>query len=198
MRVDPATAEEHVDHLGATYYFCSAGCRSKFELDPARYTAQVRQLEHAPHLSHLPVTAARPGGEMERHHSAIDPVCGMSVDPDQAESRSFQKGETYYFCSAGCKETFDKDPGKYIAGSRTQPARCPPSRYARPAACARAGGAFRRDDRRLLGHGAVSLTTSRAFRSDSCFRYSRLVSQTTTASKIVSPRSPSENAKVIR
>ena len=123
MSVDPATAEEHVDHLGATYYFCSAGCRSKFELDPARYTAQVRQLEHAPHLSHLPVTAARPGGEMERHQSAIDPVCGMSVDPDQAEYRSFQKGETYYFCSAGCKETFDKDPGKYIAGSGTQPAR---------------------------------------------------------------------------
>src|SRR5258708_4350336 len=100
MSVDPATAEEHVDHLGATYYFCSAGCRSKFELDPARYTAQVRQLEHAPHLSHLPVTAARPGGEMERHQSAIDPVCGMSVDPDPAEYRSSPRGETYYFSSA--------------------------------------------------------------------------------------------------
>ena len=123
MSVDPATAEEHVEHLGTTHYFCSAGCRSKFEDDPARYTAQVEQLEHAAHLGRLPVMAAMPGGEMERHQSAIDPVCGMSVDPDQAEYRSFQKGETYYFCSAGCKETFDKDPGKYIAGSRTQPAR---------------------------------------------------------------------------
>jgi uncharacterized membrane protein YraQ (UPF0718 family)/YHS domain-containing protein len=44
-----------------------------------------------------------------------DPVCGMSVDPDHAEFRSFQEGETYYFCSAGCKQTFDKDPAKYLA-----------------------------------------------------------------------------------
>jgi len=56
---------------------------------------------------------------MELHPSAIDPVCGMSVDPDHAEYRSFQKGETYYFCSAGCKETFDKDPGKYINRRKT-------------------------------------------------------------------------------
>jgi Cu+-exporting ATPase len=43
----------------------------------------------------------------------------MSVDTEHAEYRSFQKGETYYFCSAGCKETFDKDPGKYIAHPKT-------------------------------------------------------------------------------
>jgi len=40
----------------------------------------------------------------------------MSVDKQRAEFRSFQKGDTYYFCSAGCKETFDKEPGKYISG----------------------------------------------------------------------------------
>ncbi len=50
-----------------------------------------------------------------------DPVCGMSVDTDRAEYRSFLKGETHYFCSAGCKEAFDKDPGKYIAESKTGP-----------------------------------------------------------------------------
>ena len=38
----------------------------------------------------------------------------MSVDVERAEYRSFEKGETYYFCSAGCKETFDGDPDKYI------------------------------------------------------------------------------------
>ena len=48
----------------------------------------------------------------------IDPVCGMSVETERAEYRSFQKGETYYFCSAGCKETFDKDPARYIAGAK--------------------------------------------------------------------------------
>jgi YHS domain-containing protein/uncharacterized membrane protein YraQ (UPF0718 family) len=125
MSVDPATATEKVDYMGSTYYFCSAGCRSKFDKDPTRYAThatQVEQLELAGHMGHSNVTAAMPTGEMnqemERSQSASDPVCGMSVDPDQAEYRSFQKGETYYFCSAGCKETFDKDPSKYTAGSK--------------------------------------------------------------------------------
>ena len=113
MSVDPATATEHVEYMGTPYYFCSAGCRSKFEKDPARYTAQLVEVGHAGHLSHSLVTAAMPGGELE-NQSAIDLVCGMSIDRERAEYRSFQKGETYYFCSAGCKETFDRDPDKYI------------------------------------------------------------------------------------
>ncbi|TME04425.1 MAG: YHS domain-containing protein [Chloroflexi bacterium] len=119
MSVDPATSDEKVEYMGASYYFCSAGCRSTFEKDPARYTSQVVQVEHAGHLGDSRVMAARPGGKMELHPSAIDPVCGMSVDPGHAEYRSFQKGETYYFCSAGCKEAFDKDPGKYINRRKT-------------------------------------------------------------------------------
>jgi YHS domain-containing protein/uncharacterized membrane protein YraQ (UPF0718 family) len=122
MTVDPATATEQAEYMGTKYYFCSAVCRSKFEKDPARFTAQVVQLEHAGHQGHSEVMAAMPGGEMERHQSAIDPVCGMSVDPDRAEYRSLQKGETYYFCSAHCKETFDKDPGKYITREKIGPA----------------------------------------------------------------------------
>jgi Cu+-exporting ATPase len=122
MSVDPAGAKERVEYMGATHYFCSAGCRSKFEKDPARYTAQVVQLEPAGQFGHSNVMAAMPkkgeiDRQMERHTSAtdpIDPICGMSVDPDHAEYRSFQKGVTYYFCSAGCKETFDKNPNKYI------------------------------------------------------------------------------------
>src|SRR6202521_3735737 len=46
-----------------------------------------------------------------------DPVCGMTVDPTKAEHRSIHDGETYYFCSAGCKESFDKDPAKYVGGA---------------------------------------------------------------------------------
>ena len=56
---------------------------------------------------------------MERHASAIYPVCGMSVPTEHAEYRSFRNGETYYFCSAGCKATFDRDPDKYTARSKT-------------------------------------------------------------------------------
>jgi YHS domain-containing protein/uncharacterized membrane protein YraQ (UPF0718 family) len=119
MSVDSATATEQVEYRSTKYYFCSATCRSAFERDPARYTAQVAQVEHAAQLSHSHAMAPMPGGKMERERDAIDPVCGMSVDTEHAEYRSFQKGETYYFCSAGCKETFDKDPGKYIAHPKT-------------------------------------------------------------------------------
>lgn len=50
---------------------------------------------------------------MQSEGTATDPVCGMTVDKATAEYRSFRDGQTYYFCSAGCKERFDKDPEKY-------------------------------------------------------------------------------------
>ena len=50
---------------------------------------------------------------------ATDPVCGMSVDIATAEHRSSQKDRTYYFCSAGCKKTFDQDPARFISSAKT-------------------------------------------------------------------------------
>jgi YHS domain-containing protein len=47
---------------------------------------------------------------------AIDPVCGMEVDEKTAQWKSEYKGTTYYFCSSGCKGSFDKDPEKYLSG----------------------------------------------------------------------------------
>ncbi len=43
-----------------------------------------------------------------------DPVCGMEVDPKTAGGKSEYKGQTYYFCSLGCKKSFDKEPEKYV------------------------------------------------------------------------------------
>jgi uncharacterized protein len=48
-----------------------------------------------------------------------DPVCGMRVDPATATERVDYAGTTYYFCSPGCKETFDQEPGKYIGRAKT-------------------------------------------------------------------------------
>lgn len=45
---------------------------------------------------------------------AKDPVCGMDVDPKTAAGKSEYQGQTYYFCSAGCKKAFDKEPQKYV------------------------------------------------------------------------------------
>ena len=43
-----------------------------------------------------------------------DPVCHMDIDPATAAGTSEYKGQTYYFCSPGCKSSFDKDPEKYL------------------------------------------------------------------------------------
>lgn len=43
-----------------------------------------------------------------------DPVCGMDVDEKTAAGKSEYKGQTYYFCSLGCKRSFDKEPEKYV------------------------------------------------------------------------------------
>lgn len=46
---------------------------------------------------------------------AIDPICGMSVEIASARYRSDVAGRTTYFCCLHCKETFDCDPGRYLA-----------------------------------------------------------------------------------
>jgi YHS domain-containing protein len=50
---------------------------------------------------------------------AKDPVCGMEVDEKKAAGKSEYQGQTYYFCSMGCKTTFDKEPQKYAGKAQT-------------------------------------------------------------------------------
>ena len=50
---------------------------------------------------------------------AIDPICGMTVDPEKAAGRYEYKGETYYFCAVSCLERFRADPEQTL--SRTSP-----------------------------------------------------------------------------
>src|SRR4051812_44378954 len=44
----------------------------------------------------------------------LDPVCGMTVDPQTAKHRHDHESHIYYFCSAGCRSKFAADPGKYL------------------------------------------------------------------------------------
>jgi P-type Cu+ transporter len=47
-------------------------------------------------------------------HLAIDPVCGMKVDPHTSTLTADHAGRAYYFCSAGCRTKFIADPAKYL------------------------------------------------------------------------------------
>jgi Cu+-exporting ATPase len=51
---------------------------------------------------------------MSMNEMMKDPVCGMELTHDTAEARSEYNGQTYYFSSLDCKETFDRNPEKYV------------------------------------------------------------------------------------
>ena len=48
---------------------------------------------------------------------AKDPVCGMSVDPATAKHSAEHDGQTYYFCSAGCRGKFVAEPARFLAAA---------------------------------------------------------------------------------
>jgi len=48
---------------------------------------------------------------------AIDPVCGMQVEPTTASGHSEYGGVDYYFCSNGCQQKFDADPVRFITAT---------------------------------------------------------------------------------
>jgi Cu+-exporting ATPase len=45
----------------------------------------------------------------------IDPVCGMTVTPEDSAAAWENGGVVYYFCSAGCMERFRGDPEHFLA-----------------------------------------------------------------------------------
>jgi xanthine dehydrogenase accessory factor len=47
--------------------------------------------------------------------SVEDPVCHMKIDPRAAAASFFYAGVTYYFCNPHCKNSFEKDPRKYLS-----------------------------------------------------------------------------------
>jgi xanthine dehydrogenase accessory factor len=47
-----------------------------------------------------------------------DPVCGMTVSADASSASLEHGGETYYFCCAGCRRSFQEDPAAYLKESR--------------------------------------------------------------------------------
>jgi len=70
--------------------------------------------------------------------SVVDPICGMTVEPETAAAKAVSEGTTYYFCSIGCRNRFVKAqaPQPVKSGSvytcpmhpeivRTAPGSCP-------------------------------------------------------------------------
>ena len=65
--------------------------------------------------SHAPGTA----------HAAVDPVCGMQVDPHAGKHRAEHAGRTYHFCSAHCRQKFLAEPAHFLGAAIADAARPP-------------------------------------------------------------------------
>src|SRR5262249_12013813 len=59
-------------------------------------------------LSDAPVPAQERPPAPQQAAAAVDPICGMTVDPARAAGSSVRDGVTTYFCSLGCKRRFDE------------------------------------------------------------------------------------------
>jgi Cu+-exporting ATPase len=68
------------------------------------------QHHHGPHCDHGPVAS--------QHSKTVDPVCGMTVDPETTSHKASHDGRPYFFCSAGCRTKFEADPQKYLVKDR--------------------------------------------------------------------------------
>lgn len=50
----------------------------------------------------------------EEPETAIDPVCGMSVEISTSRYQTNYAGQMYYFCAAQCQHRFEKHPPDYL------------------------------------------------------------------------------------
>ncbi|MGD9766643.1 MAG: heavy metal translocating P-type ATPase [Pseudolabrys sp.] len=72
--------------------------------------------QHSPHdHAHAGCCSShKAGAPADTAHQAIDPVCGMTVDPHTTPHKHSHHGHPYYFCSAGCRTKFAANPEKYL------------------------------------------------------------------------------------
>jgi len=113
MQVQTANAPAHRRHEGTDVWFCSDHCADRFDADPARFLAKLRR---GP-ADFVPDDRSSDDPEM-RSDMALDPVCGMTVDPATAAAVRTHDGRNYFFCATGCAEAFEADPERYLAGHR--------------------------------------------------------------------------------
>jgi len=112
MTVDPATAAGSHDHRGLSYYFCGLSCLERFKVDPER-ALQPRATSSAKPTTRRSLPMMQPA-PVATDAAAIDPVCGMTVQPATAAGSYEYQGKTYHFCTTSCLSKFRIDPIHYL------------------------------------------------------------------------------------
>ena len=112
MTVDPATAAGSHDHRGLRYYFCGLSCLERFKADP-EWALQPRTASPAKPTTRRPLPMMQPASAVTGA-MAIDPVCGMTVQPATAAGSYEYQGKPYHFCATSCLTKFRADPTYYL------------------------------------------------------------------------------------
>jgi len=68
-------------------------------------------------MNQTPCCNHHQAGQAHAPDKAIDPVCGMSVDPATTPHHAQYQGQDYHFCSAKCRERFEARPEIFLDGS---------------------------------------------------------------------------------
>ena len=109
MTVDLAKAAGQHEHKGTTYYFCAVSCLERFRADPERALSKKPLNLITMPASRKPLPMMQPA-----HQGEIDPVCGMTVQPDSAAGSFEYRDKKYYFCATRCLDKFQADPEYYL------------------------------------------------------------------------------------
>jgi len=84
MTVDPQATPHRTTHAATEYFFCSSGCRTKFEADPARYlTAEKPAWEKVVAPAGTIYTCPM-HPEIRQPGPGSCPICGMALEPEIA------------------------------------------------------------------------------------------------------------------
>jgi len=81
MKVNPATTPHHAEHAGQAFHFCSAGCRTKFVAEPAKYLAKDKA-PAAPPAPAGTVYTCPMHPQIRQVGPGSCPICGMALEPE--------------------------------------------------------------------------------------------------------------------
>jgi Cu+-exporting ATPase len=80
MMVDPHTSTHRAEHGGRTYHFCSAGCRTKFLADPARFLDPT-SAEASDPVPEGTIYTCPMHPQIRQVGPGSCPICGMALEP---------------------------------------------------------------------------------------------------------------------
>jgi Cu+-exporting ATPase len=87
MTVDPHTAKHRTDYRGHPYYFCSAGCRTKFIATPEKYLGDKAEAAAEPVPEGTMYTCPM-HPQIRQVGPGSCPICGMALEPELATAET--------------------------------------------------------------------------------------------------------------